>query len=196
MFCCNIHIITSISSVIMVSSIPSIQSLVGIKETKKTPQQPLLNRYALTTLKNSITKMKNRNPQGTIIKACGPPYRRTIARRINGRQETKRLWKTTWIDMNERRWRACKNLPQYKYIARPVYKFVARQTNNVIGTIASFFVTDLIMHQLLASIIKAYMDSSPWSFSWSPAISLAWVSLSIPVLYAKYTTPRRVDLIG
>ncbi len=179
----------------MTSSISSIHSLVGIKQAGETRQQPLLSRYAATTLKNSIKRMKNCNLQGKSIKVDGPSYRRIIASRINRRQETKRLWRATWIDTYEREWRKGKKWPQYKYIARPVYKFVARRTNNVIGTIASFFVTDLIMHQLLNSIINTCMKSTPWSFSWSPALSVAWVFLSIPVLYAKYTAPKSVDLI-
>lgn len=85
------------------------------------------------------------------------------------------------------RWKRLKDLPHYKYLARPVYKFVAARTNPIVATAVSFFVTDLIMHQLLPQVAATILVKPPtWTISWSPSSSLVWISLALPVMYAKY----------
>ncbi len=91
----------------------------------------------------------------------------------------------------EEMWRVLKNWPQYKYLTRPVYKFVASRSNTVIGTAASFLAADLIVHQLLPKIAKCIFNTAmekdlPCNFSWDPGCSLIWLYASLPVMYAKY----------
>lgn len=102
------------------------------------------------------------------------------------------LWATLGTSGYEQMWRNCKDFPQNKYIARPVYKFVASHSNTVIASAASFVVTDLIVHQLAPMAAKCvwknvFYYSSSCDIYWSPESSLAWVAtVALPIMYAKY----------
>jgi hypothetical protein len=100
------------------------------------------------------------------------------------------LWAAAGTENYERAYRNLKDLPQYRYLSRPVYKFVASKTNVVFATAASFFVTDLLLHQLLpglciCGVYKITHSEEPCHF-YHPGISLAWLAMGIPVMYAKY----------
>lgn len=105
-------------------------------------------------------------------------------------------WNKDGAESFEKSWGKRKEWPQYKYLAIPVYKFVASKTNPVVGAAVSFFVTDLLMHQLLPQVgICLFNRVSPIpipicsdfrSISWYPLISLGWLAVGAPVMYAKY----------
>ncbi|MBS0656573.1 MAG: hypothetical protein JSR46_12410 [Verrucomicrobia bacterium] len=97
----------------------------------------------------------------------------------------------------EKHWSKLKDLPQLKYLGRPVYKFVASKTNPVIATAASFLAVDLVVHQLLPRITLCFLAnglnsccnfslSPPCNFIWNSGVSLGWLSFALPVMYAKH----------
>lgn len=85
----------------------------------------------------------------------------------------------------EQAWRVATILPQYRYISRPVYKFCISKTNAVFATAASFFVTEIIMHQFLIDGAKCLYDRKFCKITWDPWLSAAWMTLGIPVMWAK-----------
>lgn len=107
-----------------------------------------------------------------------------------------------WVEITclewDRSWKKNRSLPQYKYLAIPTYKFVASKTNSVFGAVASFFVTDLIMHQLLPQIainLTCIALKTATGFpsqiicsqiSWYPLISIGWLLVGMPGIYSKY----------
>lgn len=105
-------------------------------------------------------------------------------------------WNKDGTESFEKSWGKRKEWPQYKYLAIPVYKFVASKTNTVLATAISFFVTDLLMHQLLPQVGSCLINKiSPIpipicyncsDISWYPLISFGWLSVGAPVMYAKY----------
>ncbi|MBA3817130.1 MAG: hypothetical protein H0X29_11555 [Parachlamydiaceae bacterium] len=89
-----------------------------------------------------------------------------------------------------------KKLPQCKYFSRPVYKFVASKTNTVIATAVSFFMTDLVMHQLLPDtgyciLNKLTSNPLPCNITWKPEMSLGWMVLALPIMYVKYNNKNK-----
>lgn len=100
-------------------------------------------------------------------------------------------WISRTIHSYEQRWSDAKNWPQFKYIARPIYKAVASRSNTVAATAVSFFATDLLIHQLGAKTAKCILDNvisypSSCDISCSPECSLIWMIFALPVMYAKY----------
>jgi hypothetical protein len=100
-------------------------------------------------------------------------------------------WKILGAREIEYIFRLPKDWPQYRFISRPVYKFVASKTNNVFATAVSFFVTDLLVHQAIPQILffglhQIMNPAAPFIFSWNPFQSFAWVSVGVPVMYSKY----------
>ena len=87
-------------------------------------------------------------------------------------------------------------LPQYKYIARPVYKFFGGKNHPLVAVPASFVVTDLIMHQLIPIFIDCFIKSD-FSFDLISKLNLpltiAWFALSLPVAYYKHLQTVEID---
>ncbi|WP_131750105.1 hypothetical protein [Legionella beliardensis] len=87
-------------------------------------------------------------------------------------------------------------LPQYKYIARPVYNFFGGKNNPLVAVPASFVVTDLIMHQLIPILIDCFIKSD-FSFDLISKLNLpltiAWFALSLPVAYYKHLQTVVID---
>jgi hypothetical protein len=79
-------------------------------------------------------------------------------------------------------------LPQYKYFSRPVYKLIVSRSNPIVATAATFFITDLVMHQFLqGTVIKCAISSGQdCGFSYCPYTGAVWMALSIPVMVVKY----------
>lgn len=85
-----------------------------------------------------------------------------------------------------------RHLPQYKLLARPVYKKVASYTNRAIGAAAAFFVTDIIMHQILPQALTCSLrrppeieDTSACRIKWLPGVTMFWMTFGAPVIIAK-----------
>lgn len=116
-----------------------------------------------------------------------------------------RHWKNNGTESYEKWWSNKKEWPQYKYLAIPIYKFTAAKTNSVFGVAVSFFVTDLLMHQFLPQLGSCIINKfSPFpipicynfkEISWYPLISLGWLGVGAPVIYAKYlkSLPSKKD---
>ena len=81
-----------------------------------------------------------------------------------------------------------KVLPQYKYFTRPIYKIVASKSNAVIATGASFFITDLVIHQFFQGTVLrcALTLGQRCSLSYDPYTAAFWMAMSIPVMAVKY----------
>lgn len=80
-----------------------------------------------------------------------------------------------------------KFLPQYRFVSRPIYKWVASHSNVLLATAVSFVATDLILHQIgPAACICALSLGQECSFSYSPSSSLNWLCVALPVMIAKY----------
>lgn len=93
----------------------------------------------------------------------------------------------------------CKDMPQYKYLARPVYKLTASLSNPVLATAVSFFATDLIMHQLLPQMFNCAVKGTPLEFEWIPGQSLCWMCMGVPVMYSKFkrsASPETIEKIN
>lgn len=107
-----------------------------------------------------------------------------------------------------------KHLPQYKYIARPVYKAMGGSEKPLVSVPASFITTDVIMHRLLpytsvnAAFIAGFKEtriefsSKPKSFiknalkealkcRFGNIFSVSWALLSIPVALHKFDKLNR-----
>jgi len=91
----------------------------------------------------------------------------------------------------------CRDMPQYKYIARPVYKFVASHSNPVLATAVSFFSTDLIVHQIVPQVLFYPITGQPLEFV--PGQSLGWMCMGVPVMYSKFkrsASPETIEKIN
>lgn len=89
-------------------------------------------------------------------------------------------------------------LPQYKYIARPVYKLLGGYNNPLISVPAAFVATDFIMHQALGNLIdcglEQFGEESQCSYETLMRINLIrtgyWFVMSLPVAIYKYNKLR------
>lgn len=84
-----------------------------------------------------------------------------------------------------------KDLPQHKYLSRPIYKWVASRSNIVVATVATFIISDLVMHQATSNISrcifsKFHNPAEMCTFIYSPLSTLFWMVIGTPVIYAKY----------
>lgn len=106
------------------------------------------------------------------------------------------LWSSFGSSEIEDAFRNHKEMPQYKYLSRPVYKLVAFHSNPVVATAISFFVTDLVMHQMPTVLLNSLINrvfKTDYNTSFSPGFSLAWAALGLPVMYAKYKNLHKIS---
>ncbi len=94
---------------------------------------------------------------------------------------------TSFCDSYAKIFSALKEWPQYKYVSRPVYKMVAKNCNTVAAVAASFFVTDLLVHQMLPQLgFCAVSLGATCNLTYSPYVSAVWICLAIPVMISKF----------
>lgn len=95
-----------------------------------------------------------------------------------------------------------KNLPQYRYIARPIYKAAGGRDNPLFSVPVTFAATDIIMHKLLQeSLVLLFIKDNWQTFKLNPTLYLKnellknrvhrytfvfWTALSIPVAWYKH----------
>lgn len=99
-----------------------------------------------------------------------------------------------------------KDLPQYKYLARPIYKSLVSKVGSVAATGITFFVTDMTMHQILPKIggcvgsyiypsfitesaVGQYLGADEGACDvglYSTASAIFWMTAGVTVMYAKY----------
>lgn len=90
--------------------------------------------------------------------------------------------------------RNCKELAHYKYFIRPIYKISVKKVGTVAATGISFFVSELILHQIVPRTISCaaaqLSDRLRWEdscvFSYCYPLALFWAAVAVPVMYAKY----------
>lgn len=79
-------------------------------------------------------------------------------------------------------------LPQYRYVAMPVYRYFGGIDHPWIATAAAFCVTDLLIHQLPTNMFNCMLKGSivcENTFNVNIAMHAYWVSLSIPIIIYK-----------
>lgn len=89
----------------------------------------------------------------------------------------------------EKTFKSMNYLPQYTYIARPVYRALGGDEKPLISVPVSFAATDLVMHRVLSTLLfgrkllrenpRTYLKAHSYSF-------VGWIMLSIPVAFQKY----------
>lgn len=102
--------------------------------------------------------------------------------------------------------RSLKDLPQYKYFTRPIYKSLVGKVGSVAATGITFMVTDMTMHQILPKIsgcVGSYVypsfitESTLGSYLGigagacdiglsSTTSAVFWMTTGAAVMYAKY----------
>jgi len=73
----------------------------------------------------------------------------------------------------------------HKFVSRPVYKIARSCVNPVLATAVSFFVTDLIFHQIPVELAFCAAKIGPCTIQWHPIQSAAWMAFALPVMHAK-----------
>lgn len=88
--------------------------------------------------------------------------------------------------------RVCKNMPQYKYFTRPIYKACVGKIGDVAATGVSFLAADLVIHQFLPQVAICLTSSlvsltmPQCNLTYHVGGTLYWAAFALPVMYAKY----------
>ncbi len=79
------------------------------------------------------------------------------------------------------------DFPQYTYVSVPVYKACVGKVGEVAATAVSFFVTDLVAHQVAPQVYRCLAaNQETCSFSYSFFALATTAVFAAPVMYAKY----------
>jgi hypothetical protein len=109
-------------------------------------------------------------------------------------------------EMMEGTFRTVKDLPQFKYFTRPLYKSLVGKIGSVAATGITFIVTDMTMHQILPkiggcvasyiypsfiteSIVGSYLGMGEGACDVglnSTVSAICWMTAGATVMYAKY----------
>ncbi len=86
---------------------------------------------------------------------------------------------------------SCRDQAQYKYLARPIYKFTATYLHPTAAVGVTFLAMDLLVHQMapqMAICALANLEEYPRAchLTWRPILTFIWSAFAIPVMYAKY----------
>lgn len=96
----------------------------------------------------------------------------------------------SYINSYEQMWSSYKNIPHYRYLARPMYKFFGGNDAPLVSVPLTFVLMDYICHQLPSNAFDYLISESndiPLKDFFKPILlmSLIWLLLSIPVALNK-----------
>lgn len=81
------------------------------------------------------------------------------------------------------------HVPHYKYVIRPLYRWLGGNNNPLFSVPATFIISDYLFHQLVENFTKDIRNGelSPATlFKLNIPVAVFWASASIPVAYYKY----------
>ncbi len=91
---------------------------------------------------------------------------------------------------------SCKHQPQFRYVTRPIYELFGGSSCVLVSVPASFFFTDLILHQyvpiqILLNFLNHGTDISKYEIDISWKRNFSWIFVSFFVVHSHLTRPTR-----